>query len=469
MSKKWKILFAYGSVIILLLTFLFYVSYRYFLNEQIQLLTKHTELLAYQLESADFDPVTDKDKKLFLIKSSSLFPKKKLIALFNKSGQIQLSNIESFINKDIRTHFDIDPSTLISQTQIEFQRIEDDTFVHLTKVRMSDSDFVLVSYEIGHILKKLRLNFFSALIISFSLIVASIILLSITLDKYFVTPLKTLVDGIQSNSLDDEAISKLHKLDSDVGKIAVATKRLLSKNQTLESKVNKESILILQDQKLLLLGQTAASIAHEVKNPLAFIYMLCDSVISSGGNGLDLNDCQRIKDSADRAGNLLKELLQFSRLEDTSKSIDLHQLLNNIVNVNRILIKDRGHILNLELEASHFKILGNPIKLQQIFTNLIFNASEAIPLGQRGIIDIRTFDYSEKVIVSVSDNGTGIAEMNQNKIFQNFFTTKEGKKGTGLGLGVVKQLINEMQADIWFETEVGKGTTFYTSIKVIND
>jgi signal transduction histidine kinase len=103
-------------------------------------------------------------------------------------------------------------------------------------------------------------------------------------------------------------------------------------------------------------------------------------------------------------------------------------------------------------------IMGYPDELNQVWTNLIYNAMQAMDF--KGVLEIDIEEISQEVVVSVKDTGSGISPENQVKVFQTFFTTKPAGEGTGLGLSITKKIVEKHNGRISFESEVGKGTTF---------
>jgi signal transduction histidine kinase len=111
--------------------------------------------------------------------------------------------------------------------------------------------------------------------------------------------------------------------------------------------------------------------------------------------------------------------------------------------------------------------LADKEQLIRVFNNLIKNATQAIPEGTRGKINIILNKENDQFLVSISDNGSGISEDVLDKIFMPNFTTKTG--GMGLGLAMVKNIVETVNGRIWFETKSNAGTTFYVSLPAVND
>ena len=165
----------------------------------------------------------------------------------------------------------------------------------------------------------------------------------------------------------------------------------------------------------------------------------------------------------DRASNIVGNLLNFSRTGNIVESaeIDVNKLLDDTLQ----LLEPQLRKSNVEIVKNYTelppRIFGNGGKLQQVFTNLILNARDAIISGGR--ITLITAVSDGEVNIEVTDTGEGISEENLNKIFDPFFTTKGVGNGTGLGLAVSYGIVQEHAGTIEVESEHGRGTTFKLS------
>lgn len=250
--------------------------------------------------------------------------------------------------------------------------------------------------------------------------------------------------------------------------VAVAPLRSISNSQTgaivvlenVSSRVKLEESL-QQSEKLSSIGLLAAGVAHEVNTPLtgvsSYTQMLLGMIPETDPKHLLLQKMQR---QTERASNIVGNLLNFSR---TGNSSDFHE-----INLNK-LFDDTLQLLEPQLRKSQVEIVknysetpptiyANAGKIQQVFTNLILNARDAMVGG--GTINLLTAVEDEKIVVEVSDTGEGIEAENLNKIFDPFFTTKGVGNGTGLGLAVSYGIMQEHAGTITANSDVGKGTTF---------
>jgi len=235
----------------------------------------------------------------------------------------------------------------------------------------------------------------------------------------------------------------------------------------------------VQAQKMQAVGQLAGGVAHDFNNLLTAIIGFCDLLLVRHDAGdQSFSDIIQIKQNANRAANLVRQLLAFSRQQTLRpKVLMLTDVLAEISNLIRRLIGE-----NIDLKVVHGRDLM-PVKvdqgqLEQVIINLAVNARDAMPEG--GCLEIRTsmigpdhplverYDVivpDEYVLVEVADTGYGIPKDNLNKIFEPFFTTKEVGQGTGLGLATVYGIVKQTGGFVFVESEIGRGTKFLLFLK----
>ncbi|MDD3445388.1 MAG: ATP-binding protein, partial [Zavarzinia sp.] len=230
----------------------------------------------------------------------------------------------------------------------------------------------------------------------------------------------------------------------------------------------------VQSQKMQAVGQLAGGIAHDFNNLLTAIIGFCDLLLSRHGPEDDsFPDIMQIKQNANRAANLVRQLLAFSRRQTLRpKVIDIRDTLNDLSTLLRRLIG-----ANIRLDLEHAQDLGlvrvDPSQFDQVIINLVVNARDAMTEGGRILIRTRNMPWSERrtiaamqlpaadyVLIEVSDTGHGIPRDVLPKIFEPFFTTKEVGAGTGLGLSTVYGIVKQTGGSIVVESEAGHGTLF---------
>jgi PAS domain S-box-containing protein len=225
-----------------------------------------------------------------------------------------------------------------------------------------------------------------------------------------------------------------------------------------------------QREKLSSIGLLAAGVAHEVNTPLtgvsSYTQMLLGMLPATDPKHALL---QKVRRQAERATNIVNNLLNFSRTGSATEfsELDISRVLDDTLQLlepqlrgNRIDI-----VRNYDPDAPF--VFGNSGKLQQVFTNLLLNARDSIPDG--GSIKISTIPADEHgLVVEVSDTGIGIAPENVAKIYDPFYTTKGVGRGTGLGLAVSYGIVQEHSGHISVESTPGHGTTFRITLPTVN-
>jgi PAS domain S-box-containing protein len=217
-----------------------------------------------------------------------------------------------------------------------------------------------------------------------------------------------------------------------------------------------------QREKLSSIGLLAAGVAHEVNTPLtgvsSYTQMLLGMLPETDPKHALL---QKVRRQADRASNIVNNLLNFSRTGSATEfvEVDVHRVLDDTLQ----LLETQLHRNQIEIERCYDPelpmALGNAGKLQQVFTNLILNARDAIPEGGRITLFTAATDR-ETIVIEVADTGIGIAPENVAKIYDPFYTTKGVGRGTGLGLAVSYGIVQEHSGHISVESTPGRGTTF---------
>lgn len=295
--------------------------------------------------------------------------------------------------------------------------------------------------------------------------------------------------------------------------IAVRDEQLLELNKNLELKVKERTEQLeksnealqkayqdlqgaqqhlIQSEKMASLGQLVAGIAHEIKNPLNFIYGNTGFLSKYVGSlksliaalehlpSIDMADHRKIQtlkgemdydfliqdldtlvanfaEGAQRINNIVKDLRTFSRMDAEQLSdIDLHASID--VALNLLANQYRGRI-QIHREYAHIPhIQGYEGKLNQVFMNLLSNAIQAVE--KEGDIWIRTSTGNGQVKIQIQDNGIGIPRNHLHKIFEPFFTTKGVGQGTGLGLSISYGIVQQHEGRIVAESTPGQGSTF---------
>ena len=251
--------------------------------------------------------------------------------------------------------------------------------------------------------------------------------------------------------------------------------KLQNWGEELEQKVKEKTeelershALVSQSEKLAGLGQLAAGVAHEIRNPLGIIatsiYYL-NEILPEKRKEVKKH-FHIVESEIDRCQAIITNLLEFSRTSDAEvEPVDVNGLLNMTLSLVEKDLFGRDIHLVKKLESMP-NIKANLDEMKQVFLNLILNATQAMPRGGELKI-ITSIHNNNKVKIKVSDTGMGIPRENLDKVFNPFFTTKEPGEGTGLGLALVHTIIERYRGNIRVESEEEKGTTFIIELPVI--
>jgi len=223
-------------------------------------------------------------------------------------------------------------------------------------------------------------------------------------------------------------------------------------------KIEQQTRLLVQTEKLSSLGRLAAGISHEINNPLTNaslgIQTLKLRLKSDGAKNELVEKLNAVEKNIDRASMIAQELLQFSRQRETEFiPLDINAVINGALTLLEYKLKK----IDLEQDLVPLpEIMGDRGKLEQVFINILSNSLEAMPEG--GKITISSSQRNGMLEVRVADTGPGIAEENQSRVFDPFFTTKEIGSGTGLGLSICYGIIKQHHGRIELSSAVGRGT-----------
>jgi len=298
---------------------------------------------------------------------------------------------------------------------------------------------------------------------------------------------------------------------------------LIDMNEQIEKKIieiNETQIKMMNQDKLVGIGQLAAGVAHEINNPLGYVisnfsvldnyfnsyteiilkfYDLFEKNISENQT-LDNNECDVLKKKIDRIfdmhefdfikadytqlyldtmggleriSKIVKSLKNFSRIDDISEFTE-YQLNNGIEETLIIANNEIKYYADIVKELSELpEVFAIGSEINQVILNVLLNSVHAIrekESKEKGRIIIRTFTDDEFIYCEIEDNGMGIKNEDKNKVFIPFFTTKDVGKGTGLGMSITFDIIkNKHKGEVYFKSTYGIGTIFTFKLPLFND
>jgi signal transduction histidine kinase len=295
------------------------------------------------------------------------------------------------------------------------------------------------------------------------------------------------------------------RLEEDIRKREAAEAELTRRNNELtelNARLSMAQEQLMQSEKLASIGQLAAGVAHEINNPIGYVFSNFETLGTYIGRMLSMLEAYQqaeasIADSAvrdrmrslreemdieflvediplmmgesregiTRVRKIVQDLKDFSRVDANQEWqwADLHAGIDSTLNIvsNEVkykadVVKQYGDIPEIECQPSH---------INQVIMNIVVNGAHAIQ-GERGVITIRTGREGEQVWIEISDTGIGMPKEIQSRIFDPFFTTKPIGSGTGLGLSLSYGIIQKHNGQIEVQSEPGQGTTFRITLPV---
>lgn len=253
-------------------------------------------------------------------------------------------------------------------------------------------------------------------------------------------------------------------------RVQAATAQLAERNHQLEvasQELWRSTRRLTQLERLAAAGQTAAQFAHEVGTPLNLISCHAQLLLAESDNSRAAHErADIIVEQTERIERIVRQMLDRTRAESSELSLlDLNGIIRKIADAMSPMLAERTVRADLSLDSTLPAIAGDADKLQQLFINLINNALDAMPEGGELRITTQTCRTPEglRVIAFVADTGCGMSSEVQAHIFDPLYTTKKHGQGTGLGLVVVNQIMQEHEGVVTVESVPGNGSVFRLS------
>ncbi|OGV56738.1 MAG: hypothetical protein A2017_09735 [Lentisphaerae bacterium GWF2_44_16] len=241
-------------------------------------------------------------------------------------------------------------------------------------------------------------------------------------------------------------------------KYRVVSLKDVTEKRNLQRKVSRES-------RMSALGKVAASVAHEIRNPLGAIEgfaMLLERDLKDNPASLKL--ASRTVYAARQLNSVVSNLLNYTReLRPSLYPHDINAIITEAIDFIRPMAEDRKITLEIELEEKPLTAAIDTVQFRQVITNLVTNAIDECTVIENGRIKIRSYYDETHIFIEISDNGPGIAENKKKQIFEPFFTMKEG--GIGLGLALCQRIMDLHDGEITETGIEGKGACFIIKLK----
>ena len=243
----------------------------------------------------------------------------------------------------------------------------------------------------------------------------------------------------------------------------------LQTEQTLRQKSSELAAMteqLWQMAKLATMGELAASIAHELNNPLATVSLHLEALLAAPGADQQALKC--IGEEVGRMTRLVADLLQSSRRRQAQiASVDLCLEMDRTLEAIAFHLRNRGISVVREYACEVPLVPADPQQVRQVLLNLFANASDAMPQG--GTLTLRASPAPGGCTFEIGDDGVGIAPEDLPRVMEPFFTTKAEGKGTGLGLAICRRAMQEHGGTISLESQLGRGTTVRLFLPVAGD
>ena len=290
------------------------------------------------------------------------------------------------------------------------------------------------------------------------------ILSGLILSGYITLPLRILKQQMAMVSLGSKNEAIVWESDDEVGK-------LVSEYNSMIDKLDKSAGLLAKSEREIAWREMAKQVAHEIKNPLTPMKLniqYLQHIIKNDPAGFEerfTKASNGIIEQIDALANIATEFSNFAKLPSGElEKINLAEVIYSTVN---LFAKEKNIKITVNLHSKDILILANKEQMLRVFNNLLKNSIQATSEMPDPHIEIKSIDKDGKYLITVSDNGCGIPEELKQNIFTPNFTTKS--TGSGLGLAMIKNIFETINAQIWFESMEHKGTIFYLEFKQTND
>jgi len=403
------------------------------------------------------------------------------IRVLDKTGKIKYSNNTNELNKDISL---VDPyhgEFKNRETKIISLGPDNEKYSSMEPIvnekicqRCHEEEGTIAYLDIDTNLTLAESAFYTGFEHMIYLGWAVIIILSIGLytifNKFINSPLKKLVLALSDVEKGYLNVKLEGEHNDEIGVVFEHFNAMTANLKASREKIDQMHMAELQRLgRLTTLGELTSQTAHEINNHIAIIMARADYLNLESQKVKDLRkydeDFKVLQDQISKISYITGNILKYSRKQKSDKkSVNLASIIRDSTSLYTLLLENRKIKLFVNIDADNSTIVADSVQISQVLANLINNAADAI--GSRGNISINlSNDAENKLVLSVEDDGPGINEEIAKEIFSPFFTTKNSKTNTGLGLYIVKKICDNHNASITCSSGSGINTKFTVIFK----
>lgn len=408
------------------------------------------------------------------------------IHIFNNKGEIycSASNVDM---KDIKSYISLIKPENFSEKLTEYTLPSSKSFYAYYRPLINEKECRTCHTESGNIIGLLNINvessqFFTSftrktfyitwILILFSILLSIVIIYMI---KRLVTkPIKKLENAMAAVSNGNFDLTIHINSGDEMESLYEYYNSMVTSLKNASETLNKMHSNMMHTDRLMTVGQITAAISHEIKNPLNSILIQAD-ILKSNIQNLDIRDTlvkiDNIITDGEKISKIINQTLNFSKnIHELWEIIDVGRFLRDLQLFSRRIFFDTNNITFKIIDKRsnlYTKVYFNRVYLEQIFINLLKNAVDAVSEKGGGIITLEVDNADDFIIFNVIDNGVGIKEDKIKYIFNEFYTTKQN--GSGIGLAIVKYIIDMYGGHIDVKSKAGEGTTFTVKIPLYKE
>lgn len=399
------------------------------------------------------------------------------IRIISAEGKILYSSIKKDIGKKIKKvspQHKFNPEEIIGKRSVELSSDYNsytafETIFNKQKCQSCHQGKLIAFLDVDTHLTKAEKNFFTGsqhiVFLGFAILLVLIFGLILIFSKFINQPIHDLLMAFNQVAKGDLSISIPVKYPDEFGRLSKNFNQMVKRIKQSQEKIDELHFeQLLRADKLATIGEMTAQIAHEINNYSGIIFSRIDYLNLEAQRNRELNkfatDLQTIQNQIEKVSKITKNILLHSKKTAKQKSnVNLIEIINQSLSIFESLLKKRSVDLTVNYSLYDAIVLGNHVELEQMIINIVYNALDAMKNEGKINIDLSQ-DSDNKYILKISDNGCGMDENTAKNVFSPFFTTKENKKGTGLGLYIVKKICDEHNATVTCQSRLNEGTDF---------